>query len=139
MQLSASNCENHSIHSSAFAQLSSGQTAPSIVQQIKTGPKFSARDNAKLLMTTEAFIGYELSLVPAVEHVYVEREENGKDFRVITIVNERDSGLRAQVYEREKAIIEAHPSLNFDFHVTARMDRNLKDVVYGLGKLAFER
>ncbi len=140
MQLSGTNCENHTVPASIFAQLNSGQNVPSLLRQIKTGPpKFSARDNAKLLMTIEAFIGYELFFVPEVERVFVEREEDGREFRVITVINERDPNVRAKVYEREKAIIEAHRHLYFDFHITARMNRDLKDVVYGVGKRIFGR
>lgn len=92
-----------------------------------------------MLISPEIFIGLELSLVSEVECVYVERIGNRKDLRVMIIVNERDPKVRARVYAREQEIIEAHPHLDFDFYLHARMDRNLEDVVDGIGVLAFKR
>ncbi len=96
-------------------------------------------DAQKMLLSAEMFIGLELSIVPEVERVFVDRAANGKELRVMVIVNERDPALRSKVYEREQEIIDAHPQLDFDFCVHARMNRNLKDVVDGIGKLAYKR
>lgn len=140
MQLFATNCDNYAVTPSDFAQLSSGQSAPSVFSQLRTGrPMFWKSDSVKLLISLEAFIGFELSLVPEVERVFVGREENGNEFRVIAVINDRDPNVRAKVYAREQAIIEEYPNLDFDFHIIARMNRNLKDIVTRMGKLAFER
>ncbi len=92
-----------------------------------------------MLVSPETFIGLELSLVPEVERVYVERIGSSKELRVMIIVNERDPQIRARVYAREQEVIEAHPQLDFDFYLHARMNRNLEDVVDGIGVLAFKR
>jgi len=73
-----------------------------------------------------------------VESVFVERG-NGKELRVLSIVNERDPAIRATIYAREQAIIDAYPDLVFDFNIIARRNRDLKDVVTEAGKLAFQR
>ena len=88
-------------------------------------------------MRPEDFIGLELSLVPGVERVYVERDDYGKEYRVLTVVNERDPEMRAKVYAREQAILDAYPHLDFDFHILARMNRHINDVVGGAGNLAY--
>jgi len=93
----------------------------------------------KLLITPEDFIGLELSLIPQVERVFVTREENGKGFKILTVVNDRDPDLRARIYTREQAIIDAWPHFDFDFHITARMNRNPDEVTSSAGKLAYLR
>ncbi|HEX3968838.1 MAG TPA: hypothetical protein VHW70_12800 [Edaphobacter sp.] len=75
----------------------------------------------------EDFIWLELSLVDAVERVFVAREHSL--FRVLTVVNERSPELRKRVHERERAIIDAHPQSEFDFHILARDNHHLHDVV----------
>lgn len=92
-----------------------------------------------MLISPEIFIGLELSLVAEVERVYVERIADRKALRVMIIVNERDPNVRARVYAREQEVIEAHPHLDFDFYLHSRMNRNLEDVVDGIGVLAFKR
>jgi hypothetical protein len=141
MQICATNRDNESAvhHSSAFAQLNSRDNTPKFLCQTG-GPRVSARSAPTMLtMSTEAFVWFELSLVPEVEHIFIEREEDGKEFRVITVVNERDPQVRGKIYEREKAVIDAYPHLNFDFHISARMNRQLSDLAYGIGKTRFER
>jgi len=98
------------------------------------------KNDSKITMfvNPEVFIGLELSLVPEVESVFVERG-NGKELRVLSIVNERDPAIRATIYAREQAIIHAYPDLVFDFNIIARRNRDLKDVVTEAGKLAFQR
>jgi hypothetical protein len=91
-------------------------------------PTFSVETGARI----------ELSLVPEVERVFFEREGDG-EFRIISVVNKRDAVIREKVYAREEAIMQAYPGLNFDFHVVARMDRKVEDVLTKAGKLVFER
>ncbi len=93
-----------------------------------SSPIFSVETGARI----------ELSLVPEVERVFFEREGDG-EFRIITVVNKRDAAIREKVYAREEAIMQAYPGLNFDFHVVARMDRKVEDVLTKAGKLVFER
>ena len=62
---------------------------------------FGIRPSGRLLISVEAFVWREFSLVPEIERVCMEREENGTEFRVIAIVNERDPAVRASIYERK--------------------------------------
>jgi hypothetical protein len=77
----------------------------------------------------EDFIWFELSIVNEVECVVVERQEKGKQFGVISIVNGRDPNIRKRIYERERAVIQAHPDLYFDFYVRSRMGRSLNELI----------
>jgi len=90
------------------------------------------------VFSVETFARIELSLVPEVERVFFERE-GSCEFRIISVVNKRDADIREKVYAREEEIMRAFPGLNFDFHVAARMDRKVEDVLTKAGKLVFER
>jgi len=92
-----------------------------------------------ILMNIEDFVGLELSLIPQVERVFVTREENGRGFKVLTVVNERDPDLRARIYAREQAVIDAWSNFDFDFHITARMNRKPEEITSSAGKLAYLR
>jgi hypothetical protein len=134
--IESTNCYNSEVAPSVFSQWSSVETPSSLKnERVWVG----VRSNSKLLITVEAFVWRELSLVPEVERVCVEREENGTDYRVITIVNERDRAVRAKIYAREQAIMDENPRLNFDFHIATRMNRNIDEIVYGVGNQSFER
>jgi hypothetical protein len=133
----ASSCDNHEAVPRPLLQFSSGESPSSFkTESLWFGVRSSART---LLISVEAFVWRELSLVQDIERVCVEREENGTEYRVISIVNQRDRAVRAKIYEREQAIMDAYPSLNFDFHVASRMNRNINEIVYGVGKHSFER
>ena len=114
-------------------------SVPSVNEPLGSWYTGSWRSDNKLnlLITPEDFIGLELSLIPQVERVFVSREENGKGFKVLTIVNDRDPELRTKIYMREQAIIEAWPNFDFDFHVTARMNRASEEITMPRGRLAF--
>ena len=56
----------------------------------------------KQCVSLEKFIGFELSFVPQVEQVYVDRADNGKEFTVTTVINERDPKIRAQMSEKKR-------------------------------------
>ncbi len=92
----------------------------------------------KPIFSVETCARIELSLVPEIERVFFEREGDN-EFRIISVVNKRDAAIREKVYVGEEAIMQAYPGLNFDFHVIARMDRKIEDVITKAGKLAFER
>jgi hypothetical protein len=94
--------------------------------------------SSKPIFSVETCTRIELSLVPEIERVFFEREGD-YEFRIISVVNKRDAAIRDKVYAREEAIMQAYPGLNFDFHVLARMDRKIEDVITRAGKLAFER
>jgi hypothetical protein len=82
----------------------------------------------------EDAIWLELSLVPEVECVYIEKSESDLSFSVLTIVNERSPELRSKIYAREKCLLQAYPEADFDFHILARMGRELGTVVGGREK-----
>lgn len=90
------------------------------------------------VFSVETCVQIELSLVPEVEAFFIDRESDG-EFRIISVVNERDATIREKVYAREEEIIAAYPSVKFDFHVLARMNRKLEDVITKAGKTVFER
>jgi hypothetical protein len=90
------------------------------------------------IFSVETFARMELSLIPEVERIYFDREADN-EFRIISVVNKRDAGIRDKVYAREEEIMNAYPGLNFDFHVMARMDRKIEDVITKAGKVIFER
>jgi hypothetical protein len=92
----------------------------------------------KSIFSVEAFTRMELSLVPEVERVLFEHDGDC-EFRITSIVNKRSAEIRERVYAGEEEIMKAFPGLNFDFHVIARMDRKIDDVITKAGKLVFER
>lgn len=112
--------------------LNIGETAVEVKAQRSVA--YSSRP----IFSVETCARIELSLVPEVEAVFIERDAEG-EFRIISVVNERDAAVRERVYAREEAIMEAYPGLKFDFHVIARMNRSLSDVISKAGKLAFWR
>jgi hypothetical protein len=83
------------------------------------------------------WIWVELSLVAEVECVFVWLEEDM--YRVVTIVNDNDEGLRDRIYERELALIEALPMYRFDFYVLPRMGNQLSALVDYAEKPAYRR
>jgi hypothetical protein len=95
----------------------------------------------RLLYSQETYIGFEMSLVPEVEAVLVERIDGVKNLRVTTIIDKRDPAVRANVYARERAIMESNPfsGVSFDFHVTSRMGSPLEEIIGNPGKLAWKR
>jgi hypothetical protein len=92
----------------------------------------------KPIFSVETCAVIELSLVKEVEAVFVDRESDG-EFRIISVVNDRNAALRERVYAREEAIMDTYPGLKFDFHVLARMNRKLEDVITKAGGKIFER
>jgi len=96
-------------------------------------------DTQKMLLSPEIFIGLELSIVPQVQQVFVERIDRGKTMRVMVMLEGRDAEVRRRVYAREQAIIDEHPQFDFDFYTHQLMGRKPATVVDGIGKLAYKR
>lgn len=92
----------------------------------------------KPIFSVETGAQIELSLVKEIEAIFIDRESDG-EFRIISVVNKRDAAIREKVYVREEEIMQAYPGVRFDFHVLARMDRKLEDIITKAGKLVFER
>jgi hypothetical protein len=93
--------------------------------------------NTKLIIKPEDFIWLELSMVPEVERVFVERK--GDAFQVVTVVNDRSPELRRRIFAREKAIIDGLPQYEFDFDLFTRMNYNLEDLVSTCDKPSYAR
>jgi len=84
-------------------------------------------------------IAMELSFVPEVDSVFVACEQQGKAFRVMTIVNELDDAVESKIYEREEAIMDTIQSADFEFRIFARHNRALADVMTDGGQPVFSR
>ncbi len=84
-------------------------------------------------------IRLEMSLVPEVESVFVEPAPRKDGYHVFTIVNERNPDVRAKIYGREQAIMDEYKNLGFDFRIIARRNRDLADIITGLGAPVFTR
>ena len=95
---------------------------------------------SKKIMRLADFIGFEMSLVPQVENVFIHRiEDSARDIRVLVIVNDRDPKVRTDIYKREQAIMDELPFSEFDFHIIARENRPLSDIVTDAGEVALDR
>jgi len=94
----------------------------------------------KQIMRVADFIGLEMSLVPEVETVFLHRsEESAKDMRVLVVVNARDPKVRTEIYKREQAIMDELSAADFDFHIIARENRPLGEIVTDAGEVALKR
>jgi hypothetical protein len=94
----------------------------------------------KQIMRVADFIGFEMSFVPEVETVFLHRsEESARDMRVLVVVNNRDPKVRTEIYKREQAIMDELPLAEFDFHILARENRPLGEIVTDAGEIALKR
>jgi hypothetical protein len=111
------------------------------VPQIQPAPEnlWQPSTKTKQIMRPGDFIGLELSLVPKVEKVFVDSIDNGKEFRVLTVVNDRDHTVRADIYRREQAIMSEMKHSDFDFQIIVRENRCLAEIMNPAGVLAFKR
>lgn len=99
--------------------------------QIQSGSESEAR--ASFLPTryhwrVQDVVGLELTMVPEVESVFVEKEDDSS-FTVYTIVNERDLEVRSRIYDRELAILSALPGIALEFNILSRRNRPLESVI----------
>jgi len=78
----------------------------------------------------EDLVGLELTLVPEVECVFVEKEDD-RSFIVYTVVNERDLEVRSRIYDRELAILDANPGIGIEFNILSRRNRPLEALMGG--------
>ncbi|MGH9510716.1 MAG: hypothetical protein ACRD2U_01125 [Terriglobales bacterium] len=84
--------------------------------------------NVQRKYRVEDFIGLELTMIPEVEYVFVEKDVDDS-YIVSTIVNARDLEVRSRVYERELAIFDAHPGIEFEFNIISRRNRPLEQII----------
>jgi hypothetical protein len=85
------------------------------------------------VINPEDLVRLEMSFVSEVESVFVEPAPRRTGFHVFTVVNERDPSVRAKIYAREQEIMDECKGTDFDFRIIARRNRDLKDVLTGLG------
>ena len=111
--------------------------AKAILMSVENKAQF--RGTPHFIFNPHVIIGMELSFVPEVDHVFVECEQSGKAFRVITVINEIDKTVETKIYEREEAIMDALPASDFEFQVLARHDRDVSETITDGGKLVFSR
>jgi hypothetical protein len=128
----ATTCDAHA-HIQSVSTLISADNSARWSRFWRTDRKFT------ILINIEDFVGLELSLVHEVEQVFVQRQDNKKEFKVLTVVNERDPAVRTRIYAREREIIDNYPNFDFDFHIVARMNRDIQQIANGAGKLAYKR
>jgi hypothetical protein len=136
MQLCAANDESTNLFASVFWQLTSGESR----HEQRTVQAVWKKASNKRLLTLAAAVGKELSRIAEIETVFLEcDQESGKAYRVVSIINARDPNVRAQVYKQEQAVMDAFPGVDFSFRVISRANRNLSDVVDGVGRLVYQR
>jgi hypothetical protein len=123
---------------SVVASIMNDQSAP-VRKELRNDSQLVSHSNSKLVMNSRLFIGLELSLVPEVEKVFVQCVDNGKEFRVLTVVNERDPNVRGSIYKREQAIMQELSCADFDFQIIARQNRCMAEIMNPTGELAFKR
>ena len=107
------------------------------VASVENNAQFRGTPN--FIFNPHVIIGMELSFVAEVDCVFVDCEQSGKAFRVMTVINEIDRAVEAKIYEREEAIMDAVPAADFEFRILARHDRPVFEAITDGGKLVFSR
>ena len=95
--------------------------------------------SATFTINAEDLVRLSMSSVQEIEAVFVEPAPRRTGFHVFTIVNERNPEVRAKIYEREQAIMDQYKTLEFDFRIIARRNRDMTDLITGLGDPVFVR
>ena len=114
-------------------------TSIPVKKTLKNNAQLRSQSFSAFRINTEDLIRLEMAFISEVESVFVEHSNGETEFRVFTVVNKRDADVRARIYRREQAIIDACKNLDFEFQIIARRDRDLKDVISGLGEPIFVR
>jgi len=95
--------------------------------------------SAVFTVNAQDFVRLKMSSLDEVESVFVEAAPRRSGFHVFTIVNERNPEVRGKIYEREQAIMDEYKNLEFDFRIIARRNRDLNELITGLGEPVFSR
>lgn len=112
---------------SSLAQFSSAQNP--LLLESKTKEEIEVDTSAfkwKNVLSVPTFAELEIATIPKVECVFVDQSDT--EYRITTVINERDRVLRESIYEREKLIAKEYPGVNFDFRVISRMGHKLEDI-----------
>jgi len=110
-----------------------------IQKKVHNDSQLRSQTYTKFRVNPADLIRLEMSLVPEVESVFVEPAPRKDGYHVFTIVNERNPDVRAKIYGREQAIMDEYKNLGFDFRIIARRNRDLADIITGLGAPVFTR
>lgn len=97
------------------------------------------RARAQYFFSPHDIIGIELSLVPEVQCVFVDREEDARSFRVTALLKNSNPEIRNRVYDRELEIIDQLPYADISFHLFELRGRKSSDIMTDGGKIVFQR
>jgi len=85
----------------------------------------------------ESAIAKDFASLPEVRHVLSEYVD-GNLLLWIAIDNAGSYDVRSRVYDKELALMDGFPEINFDFNLIPAMDRNVRELASG-AKIIFSR
>ena len=77
----------------------------------------------------EVAIAKDFSAVPQVCHVLSEKTLDG--FSILVTLEEYDRSTRERIFDKELAIMDAFPEINFDFNLVAALGRSAYEIATG--------
>lgn len=89
------------------------------------------------LHNIENYIGQEIASIEEVEYVFCVVEEDFLDIR--TVINHLDRKVRGKIYKVELRLLKQFLDLSFDFHVIARENRDINEIVPASAKRIFHK
>lgn len=89
------------------------------------------------LHNIENYIGQEIASIEEVEYVFCIVEEDFLDIR--TVINHLDRKVRGKIYKVELRLLKQFLDLSFDFHVIARENRDINEIVPASAKRIFHK
>lgn len=89
------------------------------------------------LHNIENYIGQEIASIEEVEYVFCVVEEDFLDIR--TVINHLDRKVRGKIYKVELRLLKQFLDLSFDFHVIARENRDVNEIVPASAKRIFHK
>jgi hypothetical protein len=94
--------------------------------------------------SVNAYVAFQLSLVPEVERVYTAFRDN-RVFYVWIVVGRWEREVRQRIYERQEAIIDeftdesSEQECSFDFYIVPREGERVEDLISQSIDLAYVR
>ena len=83
-------------------------------------------------------IAFEFSLVRDVQYVFTAFRENHV-FYAWVVVDRFEEDVRNQIYNRQEAVIDEFPELEFDFYIISRMGRDIGDLIDTSAQLTYQK
>ncbi|PYV67957.1 MAG: hypothetical protein DMG96_37775 [Acidobacteria bacterium] len=68
-----------------------------------------------------------LAAIPEVEQAYAESSRDS--LSVLVVVPDKNEDVQSKIFKAEAELIDAFPSLDIDFDVVFRCDREFRDIV----------